>query len=126
MSYDIAFKVKAEGCTYWVDTGFCGENITWNVGKIIRKATGLEWRNEENNGLVKDVVPHLIDGIQELELHPERYRHMEPDNGWGTLEGTVRFFMRILEDWNRLVSYEEHIDFGSGKKLSDVVCFWIE
>lgn len=50
MSYDISFKVKVEGLNRYVEVGDCDANITWNVMDIIRKSTGLEWRNEEPNG----------------------------------------------------------------------------
>lgn len=52
MSYDISFKVKVEGLDKYIRVGDCDANITWNVNKMIRKATGLEWKNEENNGLI--------------------------------------------------------------------------
>lgn len=52
MSYDISFKVKVEGLedTY-IRVGSCDANITWNVREMIVKSTGLEWKNEQNNGL---------------------------------------------------------------------------
>ena len=51
MSYDISFKVKVDGTDTYVPVGACNANITWNVGEIIRRSTGLEWKNEANNGL---------------------------------------------------------------------------
>ena len=45
MSYDITFKVKVAGIDKYVPVGDCTANITWNVGKIIRLSTGLEWKN---------------------------------------------------------------------------------
>ena len=51
MSYDISFKVKVEGIDQYVNVGDCDANITWNVRKIITNSTGLEWKNEANNGL---------------------------------------------------------------------------
>ena len=61
MSYDISFKVKVEGLedTY-VSVGECDANITWNVREMIVKSTGLEWKNEQNNGLCKDVIPYIF------------------------------------------------------------------
>lgn len=67
MSYDIAFKVKVDGVNEYVEIGDCEANITWNVRDIICESTGLEWRNEENNGYCVDVIPHIKRGLEELK-----------------------------------------------------------
>ena len=99
MSYDIRFKVKVEGIDTYVEVGDCDANITWNVREIIVKSTGLLWNNVANNGLCKDVIPFIENGYAELVLYPEKYRAYEASNGWGTVEGTARFFKRIIEAW---------------------------
>ena len=118
MSYDIAFKVKVKGLDEYVDTGYCEANITWNVREIITASTGLEWKNEENNGLVKDVIPSIKKGLEELNMRPVYYRRMECPNGWGTIEGCKRFFHEIIEAWFLL--QEER------PELAEVATFWIE
>ena len=51
MSYDIDFRVKVEGLEdRYVSVGECDANITWNLREMIVKSTGLEWKNERNNG----------------------------------------------------------------------------
>lgn len=56
-------------------------------------------------------------GIKELTEHPDKYRKYEAENGWGTVEGTLRFFQRILRDWE---------DFkASYPELVPVATFWI-
>ena len=42
MSYDISFKVPVAGTDKYVSIGDCDANTTWNLGKMIRKSTGLE------------------------------------------------------------------------------------
>lgn len=117
MSYDIGFKVKVEGVDCWVEPMDCCANVTWNVRKMIEKSTGLPWLNEANNGLCTDVIPHIEHGVKELTEHPDKYRKYEAENGWGTVEGTLRFFQRILRDWE---------DFkASYPELVPVVTFWI-
>mgnify|MGYP003297992494 FL=1 len=64
MSYDIDFRVKVEGVDRYISVGDCDANITWNVRKIIELSTGLPWLNEENNGLCKDVIPHIERSLQ--------------------------------------------------------------
>jgi hypothetical protein len=118
MSYDIKFKVKVEGVNLWVDTGECSANTTWNVRDMIIKSTGLEWKNTKNNGLCKDVIPKIENGFWELTDYPEKYKQYESENGWGTIDGTKRFFQEILRSWKMIVEYEP--------ELVDVLTFWIE
>ena len=119
MSYDITFKVKAEGVDFYVPIGDCYANITWNVRKIIELSTELPWINEANNGYCKDVIPQISLGLSRLLANPEKYKPYESPNGWGTVDGTVRFFRNILQDWNRLRE-----DYGDD--VANIATFWIE
>lgn len=83
MSYDISFKVKVEGIDHYIDLDCCDANITWNVREIITRSTGLPWENEANNGLVKDIVPAIRNGLTELERNGDAYKQYEASNGWG-------------------------------------------
>lgn len=118
MGYDISFKVKVDGTDTYVPVGACNANITWNVGEIIRRSTGLEWKNEANNGLCKDVVPFIAKGIEELLRNGEKYKQYEPKNGWGSVAGVIEFFTDIITDWNEFVAEHEG--------LKDVATFWID
>lgn len=120
MSYDIDFRVKVEGVDRYVSVGECDANITWNVRKIIELSTGLPWLNEENNGLCKDIIPHIANGYAELTKHPEIYKQYEAENGWGTVQGCKKFFRQILDDWDAFCN-----DSQTGE-LADVTYFWIE
>ena len=114
MSYDIDFRVKVDGLDKYVPVGNCDANITWNVREMIEKATGLEWINEANNGLCKDVVPKIAHGYSELCCFPEKYEKYESPNGWGTVEGCKRFFAEIISAYGELDS-----------ELKGVATFWI-
>lgn len=118
MSYDIIFRVKVEGIDKWVEVGDCDANVTWNVRKIIELSTGLPWKNCENNGYCKDVIPRIEAGLLELKTFPEKYKQYEAKNGWGTVEGVIYFFERILFHWNRLIMWD-------GEEIADVATFWI-
>ena len=120
LSYDISFKAKVEGVDAYVDVA-CDANITYNLGTMIRKSTGLEWNNCENNGLVKDIMPHIYDGLKELNMYPEKYKQYDSENVWGTIEGCKGFFERIIKSWEDLCD-----DYWGNKELKDVVTFWIE
>lgn len=118
MSYDISFKVKVEGVDAYVEVGDCSANTTWNVREMIVKSTGLEWKNEQNNGFCKDVIPHIEHGLSELKYNSEKYRQYESKNGWGTVAGTARFFEQIIKDWQYLLTWHE--------ELAEVATFWVE
>lgn len=117
MSYDIDFRVKVEGVDEYVSVGDCEANITWNVRKIIELSTGLPWLNEENNGLCKDVIPHIEKGLHELKTNPEKYKPYEAPNGWGTVNETIHFYEEIIKAWRDFKQWNE--------KLAEVAVFWI-
>ena len=117
MSYDIDFCVKVEGADKWVSVGACTANITWNVRKIIELSTGLPWKNEENNGLCKDVIPFIENGLKELQENGIKYKQYEAKNGWGTVAGTKRFFETIIKEWNYFKLDEP--------ELAEIATFWI-
>ena len=118
MSYDISFRVKVEGIDYYIEVGDCDANITWNVRKIIELSTGLPWLNEANNGFCKDIIPCIEIGLEELKAHPQKYKKYEASNGWGTVEGTIRFFEDIILSWRNFKKWED-------KELVNVTTFWI-
>ena len=118
MGYDISFKVKVEGKDIYVPVGDCEAGTTWNVRDIIVKSTGLEWKNEASNGLVKDVMPSIKRGIGELTAHPERYKPLEAKNGWGSVESTIRFFEDIYTAYKELR--------WQNPELLEVAEFWID
>lgn len=120
MSYDISFKVKVDGLDdCYVEVGDCTANITWNLREMIVKSTGLEWKNEANNGLCKDVIPHIANGYRELISYPEKYKQYEAENGWGTINSCRRFFKTILDDWESFM-----YDYTT-RDLVDATYFWI-
>lgn len=118
MSYDIHFKVPVAGTDQYIAVGEQYANTTWNLREMIRASTGLEWKNEENNGLVKDVITYIQKGLDALLEHPEQFKQYESSNGWGTVSGCITFFLQILMDWE---------DFCRGwPEFVDVATFWIE
>lgn len=118
MSYDIDFRVKVEGTERYISVWNCDANITWNVRKMIEVSTGLPWVNCEDNGLCKDVIPHIKRGFMELIKNPEKYRQYESPNGWGTVEGVIRFFDNILFSWQEFVKYTD-------EEIVNITRFWI-
>ena len=56
------------------------------------------WRPEEV-GVTKagQLVVPLETGLKRLLAEPERFRALNPSNGWGTYEGLVGFVSRYLD-----------------------------
>jgi hypothetical protein len=120
MSYDICFKVKVEGLKdRYVDVFDCDAKATWNLRDMIVNSTGLEWNNEENNGLCKDVIPRISHGLCELISYPEKYKQYEAENGWGTIYTCKKFFSSILNAWSEFCNDSYTSD------LADITYFWI-
>lgn len=120
MSYDIYFKVKPVDCDVKVE--ICrAANITWNLREMIVRSTGLEWKNKGNNGLVKDVIPHIRKGLAELIKYPEKYKQYEDPKCWyfsdglGTIKQCKRFFCEIIITWDHL-----------NPEVKETATFWIE
>lgn len=111
MSYDISFRVKVEGIDVYVDVGSCDANITWNVKELIKQSSGWEIFNEQSNGLIKDITVLVDNGLQRLISNPNKYKQYEAPNGWGTVEGVIRFYSDILEAWKQFkLDYPELVD----------------
>lgn len=122
MSYDIEWKVRVEDTDLWVKVDMpynYNYNITWNVRDIITQSTGLTWDNEQDNGLVKDVILKIIDGYKELLTNSEKYKQYEPDNGWGSVESTKKFFKDLIDAWDAFCQD------SWARDLKDYVHFWI-
>jgi hypothetical protein len=74
-------------------------NTTHNHGRIAA-AVGLYaacWRPDEN-GITKaaQLVEPLRAGLAKLEQFPAAYRHLEPGNGWGSVEHFTQFVREYL------------------------------
>lgn len=73
-------------------------NITHNLGKMA-DATGTMlyealWRPEELPNQItyaKDLISYLSKGLAELLDNPDKYKQLNPENGWGSYEGLVKF-----------------------------------
>ena len=44
----------------------------------------------------QQMIPLLRDGLTKLEEDPERYRKLNPENGWGTYDGFLSFVRSVL------------------------------
>lgn len=83
------------------------------------RSTGLPWNNEKNNGLCVDVIPKISKGYWSLVHSPEKFKKYESNNGRGTVEGTAKFFKKILDSWVEFVRFND-------RDVVNITTFWVE
>lgn len=76
-------------------------NITHNLNQMAKAAGlyGVLWRPEECEPpvvLARDALPLVRAGLAKLVSHPSEFRKHNPENGWGSYEGLVRFTTAFL------------------------------
>ncbi len=74
-------------------------NITHNLNKMAIEAGiyGYLWRPDENGiTKAKELIEPLRQGLHSLKSYPEEYKKFNPENGWGSYEGLVKFVDNYL------------------------------
>jgi hypothetical protein len=75
-------------------------NITQNLNRMAKEAGIYEvlWRPEEE-GITRAarLIEPLQAGLARLKSDPERYRKLDPENGWDTYERLVSLVQEYLE-----------------------------
>jgi len=75
-------------------------NITHNLSKMaseVKLSNGLSlydvlWRPDEHElELAEDIVELLDEGWNILVSEPDRFRQLNPENGWGNYDGLCKF-----------------------------------
>ena len=108
MSYDIRFGVKVSGTQEecYAVIGYPEyDSPTYNLRDIFVKSMGWNYHQGEWYK-VSDILPKVQNGITELTLHPEKYKPLEPSNGWGTISSAIECLKSIVDyfgdNWNGL------------------------
>lgn len=56
-----------------------------------------EWEFEDSQTiLAQELIPLLEKGLESLLSKPESYKKFNPENGWGSYDGLVRFVEKYL------------------------------
>jgi hypothetical protein len=94
MSLDVDLMVTKPCSVY-------SSNITHNLGAMAREVMLYEgltlydvlWRPDEQVGLkyARDIADLLDDGWNILMADPEKFKKLNPENGWGSYEGLCQF-----------------------------------
>ena len=74
-------------------------NITHNLTKMAAEAGIYEylWRPDEIKiTKAKELIEPLRQGLHNLKSYPEKYKKFNPENGWGSYEGLVKFIDNYL------------------------------
>jgi hypothetical protein len=74
-------------------------NITHNLYKMAEAAGIYEhlWRPDEIKiTKAKELIEPLRQGLHNLKSEPERYKKFNPENGWGSYDGLVKFVENYL------------------------------
>lgn len=74
-------------------------NVTHNLGKMATEAGIYQhlWRPDEL-GITKagQLIKPLQEGLALLKSDPKRFNKLNPENGWGTYDGLVKFVEEYL------------------------------
>lgn len=77
------------------------DNITHNLNKMA-DAAGIYnclWRPDEINiTKASELIEPLTEGLSKLMFHPEVYKAYNPENGWGSYDGLVKFVQEYLDE----------------------------
>ena len=99
MSYDISFGVKVVGAEDKII--IIGEpeysSPTYNIRDIFVQS--MDWDYHQGEWYSMDeVLPKIERGIHELSFNDKKYKHLEPDNGWGSVDSAL-CTLRSIYGW---------------------------
>lgn len=98
MSYDLRLAVKVEGAKdlYAVIATPEYSSPTYNLRDMF--VACMDWNYKQGEWYnVAEVLPKIYRGIQELELHSEKYEKYNPPNGWGSISSALEALNSLKE-----------------------------
>lgn len=99
MSYDIRFAVKvadAPDDCYAVIGAPEYDSPTYNIREIFVQS--MDWNYHQGEWYkIKEVLPNIKRGVNELTFKANKYKHLEPENGWGSVESARQCLQSILD-----------------------------
>lgn len=91
MSWDITLEERKMVDVEVADIG----NYTWNVSKMYVEAIGHSLSYFDGKKAFES-VDLLAKGFCEMRDHPDKYKAMNPENGWGNYEGALKYLKSLL------------------------------
>ncbi|AKU15776.1 hypothetical protein [Luteipulveratus mongoliensis] len=68
-------------------------NVTYNLSKMLREAGFLGWR-EIKGKPAREVGEHILGVLNHMATEPDKWRAMNPANGWGDYDQCLQGRMR--------------------------------
>ena len=101
MSYDVRLSIHTGGEYPAAVTET--RSPTYNLAPMFREALGRSMRSHDGGPslagmLAKDALPVLRAAITAMEADPDRFRSLNPPNGWGSYESALSFFREFAEE----------------------------
>lgn len=93
MSWDVALVEKQSG-----DQITETINYTHNCNQMVREAGMPEWPYKVHGWSARKLRRRLDVVLAELRANPEKYRAMNPANGWGDYDGLRSQLARLRSD----------------------------
>ena len=103
MSWDINLNARTE-CGQLVHVDW--KNYTSNVAQMYFDALGGDGIRQFAGMKAKDAIPILREGVRKMRENPEKYKDMNPSNGWGDYEGALELLEWMLEKCEKYPSIE--------------------
>lgn len=113
MSYDLRIAVKVQGCDRFAIIATPEyDQPTYNLGEMFRACTGWDYDQGEYYNCA-EVIGKIEQGIHELSVNRQKYKPMEPSNGWGSI-ASAKLALESLRD----CIYEQAEDIP-------IECLWV-
>lgn len=113
MSYDLRIAVKVRGCDRFAVIATPEyDQPTYNLGEMFRACTGWDYHQGEYYNCA-EVIGKIEQGIHELSVNRQKYKPMEPSNGWGSI-ASAKLALESLRD----CIYEQAEDIP-------IECLWV-
>ena len=103
MSLDFDLAVRCEDAGDGVERWhYLAEwNYTHNVSKMWREAGCYEALYQSHGKLAKHIVDDVELAVKEMAANPDKYRAMNPQNGWGNYDGALEMLQEICNALQR-------------------------
>jgi hypothetical protein len=92
MSWDIWLVTEVDGHEITIGESF---NYTHNCNRMIRDAGLTEWPYKVDGWEAKKLAIFLDMAIENLSVDPEKYRAMNPENGWGDYDSLLDVLKQV-------------------------------
>lgn len=83
-----------------IDSDFCAlvefNGQTHNTGALWKKALNGTHLSDFEGCAAKEMLPIVQSAIKWIERNPEDFKHLEAENGWGTIGSALRY-LKALE-----------------------------